>query len=55
MIAHRLSTIRHADRIAVVADGRIVEIGSHAELMSREGPYRQLTRAQDEVFDAAAE
>ena len=55
IIAHRLSTIRHADRIAVVADGRIVEIGSHAELMSREGPYRQLTRAQDEVFDAAAE
>ena len=47
VIAHRLSTVRHADCIAVVEDERIVELGSHEELMNRNGIYASLCRAQD--------
>jgi ATP-binding cassette subfamily B protein len=46
VIAHRLSTIRHADVILVMEDGRIVEQGSHDELVAREGPYSRLYQAQ---------
>lgn len=45
-IAHRLSTIESADRIAVLQEGRIVEIGSHAELLSRGGLYKKLHQLQ---------
>ncbi|MGZ4562742.1 MAG: ABC transporter ATP-binding protein [Mycobacterium sp.] len=45
IIAHRLSTIRDADRIVVVEAGRIVEQGSHAELLARRGAYYAMTRA----------
>ncbi len=46
VIAHRLSTIRGADIILVMEDGQIVEQGSHAELLSRDGPYFRLYSAQ---------
>ncbi|HET9015911.1 MAG TPA: ABC transporter ATP-binding protein [Thermomicrobiaceae bacterium] len=45
-IAHRLSTIQRADQILVVDDGRIVERGTHEELLERSGRYRQLYLAQ---------
>ena len=46
IIAHRLSTVRNADVIAVVEDEHIVEMGSHKELMEKNGVYAQLVKAQ---------
>ena len=46
LIAHRLSTIRNADTIAVIDQGRIVEMGSHEELMELEGQYSHYYKAQ---------
>jgi ATP-binding cassette subfamily B protein len=51
VIAHRLSTIRDADVILVMKDGRIVEQGSHEDLLSRDGAYAELYNAQ---FSGAA-
>jgi ATP-binding cassette subfamily B protein len=45
-IAHRLSTLRQADRLVVMDRGRVVEIGPHDELMTREGAYYRLYQAQ---------
>jgi len=46
VIAHRLSTVRHADQILVVDAGRVVERGTHEELLAADGAYRQLHDAQ---------
>jgi ATP-binding cassette, subfamily B, bacterial len=46
VIAHRLSTITHADRIVVVQEGRIAEIGTHDALMDAGGKYREMVLLQ---------
>jgi ATP-binding cassette subfamily B protein len=46
VIAHRLSTVRHADRIVVLDEGRIVQSGTHAELLAEGGLYADLYRTQ---------
>ena len=53
VIAHRLSTIQHADKIVVIDRGRIVETGTHHELMALEGVYRKLIEMQ-QIDDAEA-
>lgn len=56
VIAHRLSTVRHADLIVVVDDGRVVERGTHAELVAAGGLYADLYRTQfaDQAADLSA-
>jgi len=54
VIAHRLSTIRHANRIVVIEDGRVREIGTHSELMERDGRYAELLKMQLEGEDNEA-
>ena len=51
IIAHRLSTIRNADRIAVIEGESIAELGSHEELMAKNGIYASLKHAQDLAQD----
>ena len=46
VIAHRLSTVRHADRIVVMEHGRIIESGSHEQLIAAGGAYVNLWRVQ---------
>jgi len=46
IIAHRLSTVRSADRICVLAEGRVVQSGGFDELMTQDGPFRQLAQGQ---------
>ena len=58
MIAHRLSTVQKADRICYMEDGRIVESGTHAELVARRGRYARMVQTQllgDEPQLAVAE
>jgi len=54
VIAHRLSTVMDADRILVMDDGRIVEEGSHAALLARDGLYAQMWTLQQRAEEAAA-
>lgn len=58
VVAHRLSTLRHADRIIVLDQGRIVDIGTHEDLVEKEGHYRasaliQLALNEEDEADAA--
>jgi ABC-type multidrug transport system fused ATPase/permease subunit len=51
LISHRFSTVRHADRICVLEAGRVVELGSHDELMALEGRYRTMFDLQASRFE----
>jgi ABC-type multidrug transport system fused ATPase/permease subunit len=53
IITHRFSTARIADRIAVVDEGRVVEIGTHAELLSAHGHYAEIFSLQAQVYATA--
>jgi ATP-binding cassette, subfamily B, bacterial len=50
LISHRFSTVRHADRICVVEHGRVIELGTHDELMARNGRYRTMFDLQAQRF-----
>ena len=52
VISHRFSTVRHADRICVLEHGRVVELGSHDELMARGGRYKTMFDLQAQRFGA---
>ena len=55
LISHRFSTVRMADRIAVLTDGRVTEIGTHDELMAARGRYRRMFDLQASRFDATTD
>jgi len=52
LISHRFSTVRHADRIAVIEDGQVVELGSHDELIQLRGRYWRMFSLQAQRFAA---
>ena len=52
LISHRFSTVRHADRICVLEHGRVVELGTHDELMAKGGRYRTMFELQAQRFTA---
>ena len=52
LISHRFSTVRHADRICVLEHGRVVELGTHDELMALGGRYRTMFDLQAQRFTA---
>ncbi|MGH7685594.1 MAG: ABC transporter ATP-binding protein, partial [Candidatus Dormibacteria bacterium] len=53
VISHRFSTVRRADRIAVIDGGRVIDQGSHAELVSRGGLYAEMYGLQASRFEAS--
>jgi ATP-binding cassette, subfamily B, bacterial len=55
VISHRFATVRRADTIAVLAGGTIAELGSHAELMARDGTYARLFRLQAAGFEPTSD
>ena len=54
IIAHRLSTIRNADHIAMIYKGKVLEQGTHAELMARKGAYYNFNRVEETEGQPAA-
>lgn len=54
-ISHRLSTTRHADRILMLENGKIIESGSHDELMKKDGKYAYMFRLQAEKYEKTSE
>ncbi|KKR07467.1 MAG: ABC transporter ATP-binding/permease protein [Parcubacteria group bacterium GW2011_GWC2_39_14] len=46
MVSHRFSTVRNAGKIVVIDDGRIIEAGSHQELLKKNGKYAQMFKTQ---------
>jgi len=52
LISHRFSTVRHADRIAVLEHGRVIELGTHDALMAQRGRYRTMFELQAQRFTA---
>jgi ABC-type multidrug transport system fused ATPase/permease subunit len=50
LVSHRFSTVRHADRICVLEHGKVVELGSHEELMAKDGRYRRMFDLQASRF-----
>jgi ABC-type multidrug transport system fused ATPase/permease subunit len=55
LISHRFSTVRHADRICVLEHGKVIELGSHDELMALAGRYRKMFDLQASRFAGAAQ
>ena len=55
VIAHRLSTVRRADRIVVIENGAIADIGAHEDLMTKLGTYRRLYELQFADFEPKLE
>ena len=52
LISHRFSTVRHADRICVLEHGKVIEFGTHDELMAKGGRYRTMFNLQAQRFTA---
>lgn len=52
LISHRFSTVRHADRICVLEHGRVIELGTHDELLAKGGRYRTMFDLQAKRFTA---
>jgi ATP-binding cassette subfamily B protein len=50
LVSHRFSTVRRADRICVLEDGRVIELGSHDELIAADGRYRTMFDLQAQRF-----
>jgi ATP-binding cassette subfamily B protein len=55
LISHRFSTVRHADRICVLEHGRVIELGTHDELVAKGGRYRTMFDLQARRFAAEAD
>src|SRR5207253_4792899 len=53
LISHRFSTVRHADRICVLGHGKVIELGTHDELMAQGGRYRTMFDLQAQRFTAS--